>query len=240
MRPSASPFGSLGLPGFLFFFPWLKASKLLHDCCSHRFYYGNKCITTFRLCQVFVCYNKTNSEGHAVDNEQNLQNTNPKTTELNEPWRFRLISYIERKLHDRKAEKKEEGPADRAARRTANATVWIAVFTVVLAVVGGFTLIEVIIGGSDTHDLAVAARSQAELARQQAVALQQAVVRIQINNGDFVLISPGLQPAVSLGLRNEGIATATRVSFQGMLAWKAEPRHDTIGQPVPINIEIRL
>ena len=31
MRPLASPFGNLGRPTFLFFFAWLKASKLLYD-----------------------------------------------------------------------------------------------------------------------------------------------------------------------------------------------------------------
>lgn len=171
-----------------------------------------------------------------MDNTENGQNTNPQRAELREPWRYRLIAYIERKLHERTANKKEESAADRVARRTANATVWIAIFTVVLAVVGGLTLIEVISGGSDTHDLAIAAKSQAELLRQQAVALQQAVIRIQIP--EFVVLSPGLQPALQFGLRNEGIAVATKVSFQGTLVWKDEPRHATIGQPVPISIEI--
>jgi len=50
------------------------------------------------------------------------------------------IGYIKRKLHQRKAKKEKESPTDRAARRTALATIWMAVFTVVLAFVSGGTL----------------------------------------------------------------------------------------------------
>jgi hypothetical protein len=36
--PLASPFGSFGLPTFLDFFCWLKASKLLYDRCPNRIF----------------------------------------------------------------------------------------------------------------------------------------------------------------------------------------------------------
>jgi hypothetical protein len=78
------------------------------------------------------------------------------------------ISQIKRKLEERKAKYKEETPADKAARRTATATVWIAAFTVVLAIVGSITLYEVYEGGADTHDLAVAAKEQAGAAKALA------------------------------------------------------------------------
>jgi len=47
------------------------------------------------------------------------------------------VAKIKRKLHERRAERKKEIPQDRFARRTANATVAIAVLTVVVAIVGG-------------------------------------------------------------------------------------------------------
>src|SRR6267142_1197585 len=75
-----------------------------------------------------------------------------------------------------------------------------------------------------------------KFARQQAIALQQAAVRISIP--EFVLISPASQPALQIGLRNEGIAVATQVSFHGMFAWKAEPSHKTVGKATPVSIEI--
>jgi hypothetical protein len=62
---------------------------------------------------------------------------------------------------EREAEKEYENPVDRAAGTTATATVWIAAFTVVMAFVGLGTLYEIVEGGSDTHDLAVAAKDQA-------------------------------------------------------------------------------
>jgi hypothetical protein len=74
----------------------------------------------------------------------------------------RFVSNVKRKFHERKAKKEIETPTDRAARRTASATVWIAIFTVILALVGLITLAEVIGGGRDTRDLAIAAKQQAD------------------------------------------------------------------------------
>src|SRR5437879_5975565 len=71
------------------------------------------------------------------------------------------ISQIKRQLHERRAKYEAQTPEQQAAWRTANATIWIAVFTIVLAGVGGITLYEVIAGGSDTHELAVQAKKQA-------------------------------------------------------------------------------
>lgn len=92
-------------------------------------------------------------------NKPDAQIEKPRTPRVRSIWG---ISYIKRKFRERKAEKKDENPADKAARRTANATVWIAAFTIVLAVVGAITLYEVIAGGADTHDLAIAAKKQAD------------------------------------------------------------------------------
>jgi hypothetical protein len=63
-----------------------------------------------------------------------------------------------------------ESAADKAARKTANATVWLAIFTVVLAVVSSWTLFEIHAGGTDTHNLAVAARDQAAEMKELAKA----------------------------------------------------------------------
>lgn len=75
-------------------------------------------------------------------------------------WRS-LVRYVLRKAQQRRSERQEkkakESPEERAARSTANATWVIAIFTIILALVGSWTLIEVIAGGSDTHDLAIAA-----------------------------------------------------------------------------------
>jgi hypothetical protein len=79
-----------------------------------------------------------------------------------------FIDKIKGKLHERKAKKEQENPVDRAARLTAKATVWIAMFTVVMALVGLGTLYEIIEGGSDTHDLAVAAGKQADKMRDMS------------------------------------------------------------------------
>lgn len=54
--------------------------------------------------------------------------------------------------HNPPAANQERSAADQAAERTATATIWIAVFTVILALVGIFTLIEVISSGNDSTD----------------------------------------------------------------------------------------
>jgi hypothetical protein len=87
-----------------------------------------------------------------------------------EGWWVRFVSKIEGKLQQRKTKKAQETPVDRAARITANATVWMAAFTAVLVLVGIGTLCilknqlhEMHTGGLDTHDLAVAAGKQADI-----------------------------------------------------------------------------
>jgi hypothetical protein len=49
------------------------------------------------------------------------------------PW---CVAKIKRKLHERRAQREKENPQDRFARRTANATVAIAVLAVVAATLG--------------------------------------------------------------------------------------------------------
>jgi len=94
-----------------------------------------------------------------VENAESGEKAKPPVAPSKKPNRF--IAYVKRELQDRKAKKNKETPADRAVRVTATATIWMAIFTFVLAFVGIVTLIEIIEGGQDTHDLAVAAKDQA-------------------------------------------------------------------------------
>jgi hypothetical protein len=81
----------------------------------------------------------------------------------------RFVGYIKRKANERRTKKQNEIPTDKAARRTAVATIWMAIFTFVLASTSGFTiwilknqLREMHEGGLDTHTLAQAADTQAK------------------------------------------------------------------------------
>lgn len=107
-------------------------------------------------------------------------NSTKATPEVKEPrhhWGTRFVGYVKRKLHQRRAKKQHEKPADRAARRTATATVWMAIFTVVLATVSGLTLLvlrlqlkEMHEGGIDTHALADATSKMKDSAEKSAQA----------------------------------------------------------------------
>jgi hypothetical protein len=51
-------------------------------------------------------------------------------------WRLRFVGYIECKMHERRAKRKKETPVENSARVTTRATVWMAIFTAILAGVG--------------------------------------------------------------------------------------------------------
>ena len=73
-------------------------------------------------------------------NTDERQPANDQVTQPNNSWRTRFVSYIKSQLQQRKAKKEQETPTDRAARLTAAATVWMAVFTFILAGTSGFTI----------------------------------------------------------------------------------------------------
>jgi hypothetical protein len=83
-------------------------------------------------------------------------------------WWAWSIGAVKRKVHERRKKIEQESVTDRATRRTTTATIWMAIFTVVLAVVSFSTLlvlrkqlVEMQSGGVDTKKLATAADNQA-------------------------------------------------------------------------------
>ena len=80
------------------------------------------------------------------------------------------IGYIKRKLHEHKAKREKETANDKAARATASATKWMAFFTAALTILSALTWWEIRSGGTDTHDLAIAAKEQSATAKKQAAA----------------------------------------------------------------------
>lgn len=89
----------------------------------------------------------------------------------------RFVGYIKRKANERRTKKQNETPTDKAARRTAVATIWMAIFTFVLASTSGLTILilknqlkEMHEGGLDTHTLAQAADTQAKKMADMSIA----------------------------------------------------------------------
>jgi hypothetical protein len=124
------------------------------------------------------------------EKEENSQPPNKKTAQPRHGW-WRRIIYIERKMDERRAKREEcrakrknETTEQEAARLTAEATRWIAVFTVVMAIVAGLTLWELIQGGADTRALVDASRKQACAASKSAKAARDfADTAALINSG---------------------------------------------------------
>jgi len=109
---------------------------------------------------VFVLQFSKHEVYSVTHNDEPHASHKPAQAPRRKKWR-RFISYVKRKWNERAAKKKNEGPTDRAARRTATATVWMAIFTLVLAITSGLTIRLLVEGGGDTHNLAEAAGKQA-------------------------------------------------------------------------------
>mgnify|MGYP001384188117 CR=1 FL=1 len=77
----------------------------------------------------------------------------PESKKPRRPLWTRFIHYSIRQARKRKAEKKPEAPADKAARRTANATIAIAFFTLVLVIVSYFQWMEIHHSSGDTQQI---------------------------------------------------------------------------------------
>jgi len=98
------------------------------------------------------------------------------------------IGYIKRKLQERRTQKERETSADKAVRTTARATFWMAWFTFALTILSALTLREIHTGSADTHDLAVAAKKQADNTHDLAVAAKK-----QADNTHDLAVAAGVQ-----------------------------------------------
>jgi hypothetical protein len=76
-----------------------------------------------------------------VENTNKPASTDTPIKQPRDNWRIRLIRVVKRKKEERAAKKQKETTADRAARVTANATVWIACVSIVVGL-GTFWLLE--------------------------------------------------------------------------------------------------
>jgi hypothetical protein len=116
-------------------------------------------------------------------------------------WWIRLIGYMKRKMDERAAKKQNETPVDRAARVTAKATAWIAVFTLVSIVVSSVTLL--ILKGQLDH-------SDAQFSVSHRPWVNMAVP-IKID-GPLVFSESGAQIPMTYILKNGGTAPALGVN----------------------------
>lgn len=135
---------------------------------------------------MFSCDNKSECEVNSLPGTDNSadpteQRHKPESPPAGNPWG---ISYVKRKFHERRAKHEAQSPEQEANHRTANATVVIAWFTIILALVGAFTLYEVIDGGTDTHKLAVAAVNQAYAVCVNAQISRRALIEVQRTEED--------------------------------------------------------
>jgi hypothetical protein len=143
-------------------------------------------------------------------------NTPIKTPSKDRGWIW-FISYVKREMHERHAKKQEESTVDRAARHTANATIWLAVFTVILAATSLGTvwilknqLKEMHDGGIDTHALAEASGNQAKAARDFAISSDSINSEINDAESDFA----------KMAKNSEGSIKATQEAMrQDQRAW---------------------
>jgi hypothetical protein len=140
-------------------------------------------------CQAFSGYNLPEKEVNPLEDEPETVKPHAKTKEPSHEWWLWLVSHVKRNSHERRAKKKDEKPEQRAARWTMLATIWIGVFTAVLAGAGFLQWKEMDESGAqtdrmirlyrgqvaqlskqagDTHDLAARTKDLADRMKDQA------------------------------------------------------------------------
>lgn len=90
---------------------------------------------------MFLCCTNPKDEGETLKDTNKGPDKKPPAEKTKRHWWTRLIAYIKAKRDERKARKQQETPADRSARITAIATMWIAFFTLVLAAIAAYQFI---------------------------------------------------------------------------------------------------
>jgi hypothetical protein len=120
---------------------------------------------------------------------------------------------VNRKRYQRKRKKEEEAPTDRAARLTATATIWMAIFTLLLILVGGGTywilknqLREMHEGGIDTQNLARAAQKQAAASVQQVSNFAALAIAAKTQSDNTVALAQAAKDQVT---KMEALGAAT-------------------------------
>jgi hypothetical protein len=186
---------------------------------------------------IFLCYTKSKDGSDTVENTDKSASADAPIAQPRDMWWVRFVGYIKRKIDERTAKKQKEPPVDRAARVTANATLWIAIFTFVSVAVsvGTFLILksqlkEMHDGGVDTHNLAQAAMDSADLTRKQMEGVSAAIV--QMRNGSFPDVSVGAPPwggQIRFGFTNVGhvIAHHVHVKFTATLHEVANPKSES-------------
>jgi hypothetical protein len=135
-------------------------------------------------------------EGDALPNTEDAENQKRDIEQPRTPPMRRCIAYMVGKMHENAANKERETPADKAAARTAYATIWIAIFTIVLAVVTSLQLTEIRNEFRSSH------RPWVDVVKMQP-------------NGPLVFDADGAHVSVSFVLKNGGAAPASGVLIFG-------------------------
>ena len=170
------------------------------------------------------------------------------------------IGYIKRKVHERATKHKEETPTDRAARVSAVATAWMALFTLVLMLVGVGTyfilknqLHEMHEGGTQT-DRIIAAANLIESHQKQMVADNKDILLDNRNALDKALSENRSELAKALAQNRKALEASEAQSKKALdagvsaslaanRAWLA-PSHATLITPlengVPVKIAIHV
>jgi len=174
-----------------------------------------------------------------VENTEQPAHTETPVTQPRETWWLRFSRYTKRKLDERAAKRQKDTPADKAARVTASATVWIAFFTFVSVgvSVGTYLILksqlnEMHEGGVDTHTLAQQALAQGTLLRQQVVGTFAAAIP-KTNPWPESITDAELLHYTGIGLSYVNVGKVKAVNFiaEATLTRQSLPTYKPLGLP---------
>jgi hypothetical protein len=148
-------------------------------------------------------------------------------SDINNNWFSNIVEIFKTYLQAHRANKSKETPQDRAARRTANATVWIAFFTAAVIVVGACQyyaikgqLDEMRSGSVDTQNLVKATSDLAAAAKNQVAAMHGQLDVMKFNQRPWVgvdviqndaLVEGGKPFRIVVAVKNFGHSPAFKV-----------------------------
>lgn len=161
-----------------------------------------------------------------MTDQQHGDGPNPPTNKPQSHWIAWTIQKVKRYLHDRSAAKKQEDPQDRASRRTANATVFIAILTVAVVLVGGLQylifkaqlkvmadqLVEMKGTGKQTDDLIGANKSLVEVANGQLETMRDQLEQLKNAGKQTNLLIEANKKSADAALKSADAATQTATS----------------------------
>jgi hypothetical protein len=147
-----------------------------------------------------------------------------------------LISELHRILRERRAKKNQEGAADRAARKTATATVFIAIFTFATVAVGvsqffvfKWQLGEMQRAGKQTDHVVAAMQGQLEQMKASSKQTDRIIATMEGQLAETKNRSDEMRSLIQANLKRDQFVVKVAQRDNKIIAWEVNPMWKNVG-----------